>query len=597
MMFAIASSQEKAAPAETGLTQALGAVIHDLTVPRRRIEDAFLEIGGRLVEANNVLGSITASFGTLAERLEARDATNTFAASEALARRVLATIESTNLGTRDLSPLIAAITLIHGPVADLSRAVRSIGLVAMSTCIAASHLTIRRDEFIAFTADIKNLSERASLTTNRFMAAYKRLVTTLKAAETKRIELEATENRAMHGLRERLETSLQAAVEYRRQASAACGEIGQLFGRVAASISSTVTALQIGDITRQRIEHIEEALALTLDPASILGEVRDGNDTALVVAICRLQTVLATQATEDFQREIRVVVDSLQLLAANARDIVARGRQVHEETIKGSRATLSSLVDEVRRACALMQECEAERRELDQAASVVTASLDDLLRSIEAVQRIKGEMHILGINMSVKCAVLGAEGRDLNAIAYEVRELAGKTVTHAQTVVTALNKATAQAKSLTTADATGGAAKNFAALDQEISSFGQLSQHADRHMVEALDCLVQDGTRVAGQLDKAACAITAHEDIGGALRAAVKAIERIRDGAEAAYVGSGTGDIKHAEELALTRLRERYTMASERVLHDKIARFPAHSGAASTVAANDGAFDLDDIFL
>jgi len=595
MTRAILSTPVGAASIDAGLATSLSAILAGLTTPRRRIEDAFVDIGGRLVEASGILGTITASFETLAGGLEARDATNTFVASETLAQHVLTIIAATPQEARDLSRLVALVTQIHGPVTDLCRAVKSIGLVALSTSIAVTHLTGRRDEFAAFTDDIKRLSERASLTTSNFMAAYKRLVETLKAAEAKRAALEATERRTTSGLRERLERSLRDMADYRQQAGAACEEIGQLFGRIAGSIASTVTALQIGDITRQRIEHIEGALALTLDPAVVLGEVQGGNDNALIAAVCRLQTVLATQAADDFQREVRLVVDTLRRLATDSRDIVVRGRKVHGETIEGSRATLAGLIDEVRRACALAEECEDERRELDQAGSVVSASLDELLRSIEAVQRIKGEMHLLGINMALKCAVLGTEGRDLNVIAFEVRELAGKTVTHAQTVVTALGEASIQAKRLT-ADAGGGKAEDFAGLNEEISAFAQLSQAADRRMVEALDCLARDGTHVAGQLDKAAGAITIHQEIGGVLRGAVTAIGHLRDNAQAQYAKTGTGDIKHAEELALSRLKGRYAMASERAPHDQVTGSRANA-RMTPAAARSGEVDLDGIFL
>jgi hypothetical protein len=53
-------------------------------------------------------------------------------------------------------------------------------------------------------------------------------------------------------------------------------------------------------------------------------------------------------------------------------------------------------------------------------------------------------MHIVGINMALKCAWLGPEGDTLNVIAHELRELAGTTVNYANAAVVSLDRAAAQ---------------------------------------------------------------------------------------------------------------------------------------------------------
>lgn len=595
MSLATAMSDQTTIPLpDARIAAELQAAQQEFTRPRQQIEDAFLDIGRKLIDGNNLLRGITAAFENLASGLEGAESTDSFGAFETMARRVLAMSKCSTADTRDLTPLIAQIAGIRRPVAELQRAVRSIGVIAMETRISATHLRGKHD-FDAFTADIAHLAEQSSKTAQDFASVYEQLVTTLQAAEAKRAEVEATQKRALHGLSERLEASLAAISDRRRQAQAASREIGTLFGRIQAGISSIVTALQIGDITRQRIEHVEEKLATLLDPSEVSVRAPDGNVAALVAAVCRLVSALAEEATKDFEKEAGRIVEIIGQVAADAADIVMRSRRIHQETVEANAAALSELSEEVRRACRLMRECEMARIQLDQAAQDVTVSLADLLRSVKAVQRIKGGMQIVGINMALKCSGLGAQGNTLNVIAHELRELADATVMHANTAVACLDHAATLANALTAIPGDGNLGE-IEGLEAEMGNADGVSR--DGHlMAEALDRLVRDGTQVSRLLQEAAGQITIQKDIGSAVRAAIAHVEQIRLDAAAAHAAIGGGDLQEAEERALAQLGHRYTMASERALHDRHAGIAVKSRSPLPIAPAATEPDLDDIFL
>ena len=592
MISAAASTLERADPATVKLADPLSKVLRDLAVPRQRIEGAFLDVGQHLIDASRLLGGITATFDALAARLEGAEAEGALGASEALARRILAITGSANRETHDLSALIAAIAVIRRPIMELSGAVKSVSLVAIGTRICAAQLSGSGKDFVAFTTDIAHLSERATATITNFAAVYERLTVTLRAADARRAMLDTTQGRALGGLTERLEASLLATAEHRRQAVGASGKIGQLFGRISAGIAAVITALQIGDSTRQRIEHVEEGLASLLEPAARLAEMPSGEDPAVIAAMCRLQSAQMEQATQDFEQGTIRVVEIIRQLGSDAGDIVAQSRQIHEETVEASTFALAGLFEEVRRACALMRECEAARAELDRASEAVNTSLQDLVRCVRSVQDIKGEMHILGINMGLKCAQLGAEGRTLNVISQELRELAEKTVVHAQKAVEGLNEAFPHAQSLT-ATAAETALGDIEQLEGEVRRFATMPQ-TDCGLAEALDLLVREGTDVVKLLSKAAEQTSFQKEIGSTLRAAIAAINRIRTDAHAA---TGTGDVNLAEEAAFAQLKGRYTMASERALHDQFAGLSLNASATQSNPSPTAEFDLDDIFL
>jgi hypothetical protein len=592
-MISVTSIRECADPLPVRLDEPLAKVLSDLAVPRQRIEAVFLDVGRHLIDASRLLGSISAIFEGLALRLVGAEGEGTVSASEALARRVLAIAGSTNREAHNLGALITAVALIHEPIFELSRAIKSISHVAMGTRICAAQLTGGTD-FGAFTTDIMRLSEKAAATVTNFAVVYERLVATLNTADAKRTMLDNTQNRTLGGLTERLESSLRVAAEYRRLSIAASGKIEQLFGRISAGIASVITELQIGDITRQRIEHVEEGLASLIEPAARLADTPSDQDTALIAAVCCLQSAQMEQATQDFEQGAVRIGEIICQLGSDAGDIVMQSREIHEETIEASSTALAGLTEEMRRACALIRECEAARVELDQASAAVNTSLENLVRCVRSVHDIKGEMHILGINMGLKCAQLGPEGRTLNMISQELRELAEKTVVHAQKAVEGLNEASTQAKSLT-ATASATVLSDIEQLEEKVRRSATMPQ-TDRCLKEALDLLVREGAQVVNLLTKSAEHATFQEEIGSTLHDAIAAINFLRAEARNVHAATGSGDGNLAEEVAFAQLKGRYTMASERALHDQYSGLPVNVGPKQPdVSAPE--FDLDDIFL
>ena len=595
MVSKAASLPAQTAHLDPALAASIGAAMHGLAAPRRQIEDAFVAIGRDLIEGNKALQGITDVFAGLAGTLEAGSATDGVGLFQALAGRVLAMTGSMAGDTRDLGPLIEQIEALRRPVGELKRAVSSVGQVAINTRISAAQLPRGRSDFEAFTVDIVRLAEQAADSVGTFARVYERLADTLGTAEAKRAALEATQRRTLFGLKERLEESLAAAVERARQASLASGEIGELFSRISAGIASIVMALQIGDITRQRIEHVETGLAFLLDPDQSAEYAPGGNHEALVAAVCRLESAQAAQAAQDFERDVDRTVEAIHQLAADTEGIVANGRRIHEDTVKASQTALAGLAEEVRRACALMRENETSRAELDEAALAVDTSLQDLLSCVKAVQSIKGGMHILGINMALKCAWLGPEGNTLNVIAHELRELAASTVTHANAAVSAINEAVALAQAMTAARKESAGAE-IDRLEEEVRQATR-PREGDRRLAEALELLVHDGLHVADLLRKVAGRITIQQDIGGAMRGAITQLEAIRRDAEAAHAATGAGDMRADEERALAQLKGRYTMERERALHAQHAGAPIAVAAPPQASVAEASTDLDDIFF
>jgi hypothetical protein len=423
-----------------------------------------------------------------------------------------------------------------------------------------------------------------------FASVYGVLVSTLAAASEKQTRFEKTHQETMRCLIEELDASLTSVDQSRQRFAEASADMGKSFRCIASGIGTAVSALQIGDITRQRVEHIEEALAMLLERHAD-GQADAGEFAAIIAAVCRLQTAQAIETRDQFDGEIRRLVETLRSLATEAGTIVEQSGRIHGAGVEARRVTTAELVGEVQKACTLIRSSVATREECDRAAGSVVNSLQDLMGCVAAVQEIEADMQIVSLNMGLKCARLGSQGHTLSIIAQELRSLTAQTVVYARAAIENLRAAAAMAQSLATRSA-AGTAEAVEALEAAAISATTTQQQIDRDLDDTLDTLKRDGARAAGLLAEVAARAMAQDELRPALTAASKAIEAIRDSAIAAYADLGAGDMAAAEAAAIAQLQSRYTMVSERLTHERLIE-----GASVTVASAEDADDLDALFL
>jgi hypothetical protein len=344
-------------------------------------------------------------------------------------------------------------------------------------------------------------------------------------------------------------------------------------------IATVVSALQVGDTTRQRVEHAEAALRS-------LAEAVGGSDAGegfLIDAICRLQAAQLGDSVGDFDGEVIAAAGALRELAVDAAEVVEQSRSLYGKG-KGQ-SSLNALSDEVKLAARLLRDCEAERQKLDTLAAGIGAIVRSLLDQVEAVQAIEANMRLVSLNAAVKCAQLGPRGRALDVIAQQLRQLTGETVVCAEAALASLDTAAGVAEKVSAAAATN-AANQVGELEEEARTSVALLATVDKRLDEALTLLGRDGPEAVASLGTASESFTSQSEIG-------EALADIQFRLEGFAVTANAADGVETEALGalLAQLRKRYTMDGERQLHD--AMFPGHAIAGAAVAAEPEPMSAD----
>jgi hypothetical protein len=475
-----------------------------------------------------------------------------------------------------IEQLAAAVSAARHPISALRQAVKMMGIVAVNARVVAAGIVGNDHDFDVFTTDIAELSGSASQTIEQFSGVYQQLTVEVRRASVQHAQFDATHRDTLSRLATQLDTNLSALVQRRQLSADGSAETGRVAREIATRVASAVMAMQVGDATRQRLEHVEAALArlATLPDDPELGLGPEGIPAVLADAI-NLQTLQLRGTAATFAGELGEAEQAVAALALDARTVLDQSRALYGDGGAGQ-SSLSGFNAEIRQAITVLRDCEVQRGKLEEVARAVSGIVEVLLGHVEAVREIESSMRLVSLNAAVRCAQLGPRGRALSVISTQLRELTGETVIAAEAAMTALADAATLARSLAGAQ-DGEATGQVAWLEQEAGKAAELVGAVDRRLNDALGLLDKDGPAAIRALGIAAERFSGHEVMSEAIEdAALRAAEL-------------AGDVPPrpaAVSLPLfALLRRSYTMAAERKIHDGLAGPAAAPEPAETADA------------
>ena len=585
----LASVVDSALHARAGASQ-VRDLAAALVSPRQQIESAFVSVGARLTGGAAMLGNLTKLFEALPDVLQGADVQKASMHLEAVGTKARELSDTFAREKADLARLAEVVGAASGPIADLYRTVKMMGIVSINAGVTAAGILSDGDEFDVFTNDISKLSDSAGRTIQEFAQVYRQLTSEVERAVEQRAHFERSHSHTLSALGESLSKTIVALDAQRQMALTGSAETGRVSRQIVGRIGSAVMALQVGDSTRQRIEHIEAALAALADglqqqaiAGQALGEELFDEAIAAVAALEQSQLI---ETANTFANEVGEAEVSLKALADDAGMVMAHSQQIYGASGSGETSALASLSSQLRAAVAVLRDCEAERAKLEAVAHAVQSTVKVLLGHVEAVQDIEANMRLVSLNATVRCAQLGPRGASLTVIATQLRELTTETVIAAKAAMSRLDESSALARAFGAA-ATGEAAGQIGRLEQQANLALTLLSNLDKRLASALQSLNADGPRAIRELEAAAKGIMGQADIAEVMQDIALQI--------AALSPSPPPQAPAEPVMAvLDWLRSLYTMEAERSIHSALFGAKAE---VTVPGAESGGDDFDDFLL
>jgi hypothetical protein len=531
------------------MTGASEAMIRDLGAAASAAEHGFLAAGQSLEGAVGILDRLARRFAAYIAELTGAALGETHRDLAAAGEHVAALADVRRADAAALEALGTIVTATAHRAAALQPVTHEVEALSLNASVVAGGLGIAGTDFAAFAGSIRNAARHARACLDAAREGFGKVDQEVTAARTATTAFAERHGPAMQSIPARLAGNLRSLAAQQRIAADAATVAHRRSEEIRRQVAEQIVALQLGDITRQRLEHVQFAAQLQATPGRQLG--------ALLAA-------QLTDAADELAREGERVESGMRRLAEAARAIGELGARVHGDAQHGG--FIGDLEADIRHTGALFGELSAGDAETERRMAAVLEAADTLGAQLSRLQSVQEDIRIMGLNATLKCGRLGEIGRPLAVVARELRLCSLRFGASATAVLADLDRLRALAATRRDPSRRDKHAELARAAEELLAPLQRLRQ-LEQEVASILAQLTQDADE-AGRLVAAAVAQFA-------VRHALAATLRQAAGELASWSGEDT-DVSDV----LDRVAAGYTMAREREVHVRFAPLPEAPASA-----------------
>lgn len=563
-----------------------GELSAKLTAAHAKIEKRFLDGGAVLVSVMEILGNLTGILDGMTGTLNGKSVENNIKGFHNTINdlaQLPKTEETRQAGFQSLADMCAS---TGGHIDDISETIRYLKTFAITVKITGAGLS----EFAGFADEIRERIQSGADEVGRFAknlgVMRMQLIKALSFSSGTKADFDDTIPQIIKGLNE---NSTRIAQQQQEMADTAA-QAKRIAQAIQGKIGTVLSLLQIGDITRQRIEHIQSMLeALDDFTASPEGKTLDHNENVILrEAVLQMASAQMDETASDFQRDCAKIFTSISSFADDAARILSLRDELVDKTKNSDSNVLALMEQGITEACDLVARVQESSAEADEVVESVTNSAQELSRGIEILRSIKIDIHYMALNSNLRCSKLGDAGRSVNVVSGEMRVFAGKLETPADAIVDELHRVETTTKEL--AQQGRGLSGDLAApLNEALSTI----REAKTQMESGIDALAEEGQAVFSRISSAVVSLDFESELGDTFKQCCEIAAQMPQGFNADVSG-------FADKINpfTSRVFKLYTMSQERDIHLRFLPANASSSSSAPAAASHStaAADDDDLF-
>ena len=375
-----------------------------LTQIAAELDARFVRAGTALAQAIELSERIVGGLDAIVSALDAPDAD---AATDDLAE-VAAAITALPAALTARGRRIAAITdiaaLLRAHVLDMHRSLRMLRAYGMNIKIAAAG----EAQFVSFVEGMGDKIAAGEALLTEVIRALNALDAAVAGVEQADRRLAGDCARTVPAVPQRLLRDARALGEHRSGVAQIAVRVGGIARAIQAKVARLLHAMQIGDRTRQRLDHVIAALQLL--------EAR-AYPPAARAHVERLLAAQLAQIVHDFERETGALIGNLQGLLP---EVAALSALIADQAGEAHRGTLTRLDRSVSDADRIIVPLQAAQRQAEAMGRLIQATVSDLTARIDGVGAIRTDVQEIATNTRLLCRRHGDIGRAVAVVAQEV---------------------------------------------------------------------------------------------------------------------------------------------------------------------------------
>lgn len=377
----------------------------------------------------------------------------------------------------------------------------------------------------------------------------------------------------------------------RRNLSELAVTVSGLARKIQNKVAHTLSAMQIGDITRQRVEHcqaihsITEAYLAAEAPATLAASDRERLSELAMTLIFEL----LSETTGGFDRETAKIVENIRSFSGDIRTLLDLYQTMMAQSGEDGKSPINSLRGDLSAARGVVDRIDAATTGANRLSEKTSEMVKELTTSIQTIQLVRRDIQYMALNTNLRCGKLGEEGRAINVVAGELRSFASLLDEDAEKILTGLGKLETQAVGL----------KGWRQDTDEENSSG-LGAHIDAallHISEAgvsMDLNVKElrrcGDDMTSQVAQIVNSLDFRAGIGETLASCTEEAGRAR------RPFADMNGLEAPLAVISERIFKIYTMAAEREIHAAIFGVMSPVAESGAAPSNDEELFADALF-
>jgi hypothetical protein len=539
-----------------------------------QIEQRFIDGGTVLVAVLDVFSGLLTSLGGISDALQEDEATE---ATEEL-RFTAGLIAALPAQQQDMRERFVQIgdygRVLANEVLAMEDTLRYLRTFAVTAKITGAGIA----DFAGFAEEIVERIQFASQEVKSFGERITALQDLIDHTRTGNDGI-ARHDRAIPAIVEDLGRNASAIQTQRSSLADLAAKVTGLAMKVQGRLAGTLSSLQIGDVTRQRLEHCQTAFEIAdTHLATPRGSSLSADDKERVILLvtCLVRDQLVAMS-EEFRAECETIVRNIGAFSNDVTvlmDLQNSMLPATDDTAK--RSAMGQVRESLETARSLVGAIEQSASEAQQLSASVGGMVKDLVESVETIQIVRTDIQYMALNTNLRCSKLGEESRAINVVTNELRAFSARLDDVTDRALAHLRLLNEQAAGLSRTEASregSGEPDLVARIEIALAHVTQAGDALDAK----LDDLQQKGQEIAIKVAKATAGLDFHRDLTAILDDCISLasdavrMEPTRDGLE--HVLSGIG----------AEIFRTYTMKSERDIH--VGIFGTGSEVMETVPA------------
>jgi methyl-accepting chemotaxis protein len=549
---------------------------------RVQIEQRFLDGGAVMVSVLDVFTRLMAALEQIGNSLNETEAEK--ARSELLGTaRLLDALPAAQTARQER--LVALCTIgrsLAAHIVSMEETLRYLRTFAMTAKIAGAGIP----DFADFASEI---AERIQFATKEVQALSERINTLgamiASGADAGSGSLDKFED-AIPVISRSLVKNAEEIQSQRRSIAAIAAKVTELARKVQGRMAGTLSSLQIGDITRQRIEHCQSAFSIAEEHVASTG-LGEHERRMVSLMVTKLVEHQLSDIVGHFDQESGKIVGNIRSFSADVAALMSLYQTMIPEgdgDQAGAMHTLQASLEDAQGVASRITAAVAKANTLSAGTGAVAQELGT---GVETIQLVRSDIHYMALNTNLRCSRLGEEGRAINVVTGELRAFSQKLDESADAILEDLENlkvhATALSGASSTAEPTPCIAEN---IEGALTSVKTARATMDANM----DALRECGQEISIKVTRAVAGLDFNAGIG----------ETLADCAQRASLAlteepdcSGLHDILNGISAAISKT---YTMKEERDIHAYVFGEPAAQEKVAVAPADDEDLFADALF-